>query len=359
MKKWYFGIAFVIALLLLTLSAPVANVSAEEPCTMFPYAPVSNSTAGTPVVHGATGASNCPTDKSRVEVWIDNNTSFRTCWIGSTYGNACAGENLGDVASAEQAGAAYGVLAGFSKHFAVQTISPYTWTQLGDVQLVTLNAGSPPMGPPRGDDPSECEEWEQWSDLEGWCIPYNSPILIPLTRSQAVKLTSAADGVYFDLNSDGVVERTAWTAADSRLAFLTIDRNSDGIISLGSELLGNYTIPNASNGFQSLAVLNAALGGAETPYINSDTPLYSKLLLWEDVNHDGISQSSELQPASNVITAIGLGYSIHNRRDGNGNLFAFRGFAHVRTAPGRNMPVEREEQDARRISIYDVFFKNQ
>ena len=45
---------------------------------------------------------------------------------------------------------------------------------------------------------------------------YNTPILIPLTRAQAIKLTNVAGGVGFDHNGDGLLERTAWTAADSK-----------------------------------------------------------------------------------------------------------------------------------------------
>ena len=179
-------------------------------------------------------------------------------------------------------------------------------------------------------------------------------ILIPLTRAQRYALTSVAEGVQFDLDADGTPEQTAWTAGDSRLAFLAIDRNNNGVIDNGSELFGNHTVAGASNGFlalQNLMPLNGSPG-----WIDDEDPIYPKLLLWEDRNHNGRSEADELQLAGNVLTRIGLGYSAHARRDGAGNQFRYRGWAEVRTQPGHNPVAGGADHQARRIDIYDVIF---
>lgn len=70
-----------------------------------------------------------------------------------------------------------------------------------------------------------------------------------------------------------------------------------------------------------------------------------------------MSQQDEIQPVSNVLSQIGLGYALDTKEDRHGNKFAFRGFGFVRTGVGRNLTKFREEQEARRVDIYDVLFK--
>ena len=208
------------------------------------------------------------------------------------------------------------------------------------------------FGDPGGDDPI--------------CIPgsdgtcdTNTPIILPLTNAQAYKLTDTANGVVFDLNADGVAELTAWTARGSKLAFLAIDRNENGLIDNGSELFGDNTLPGVPNGFAALRQIMPLADDAQTGgggYIDAGDPVYPKLLLWEDRNHNGVSEADELQPLSNLYTRIGLGYSTHERRDGHGNEFRYRGFAEFRTSPGQNRPADLAEQRLRQRTIYDVIF---
>lgn len=202
-----------------------------------------------------------------------------------------------------------------------------------------------------------CQEGEWWDGMS--CVPYNTPIVIPLTRAQSLKLTNVAGGVSFDHSGDGAIEPTAWTSSDSRLAFLAIDQNGNGAIDNGTELFGNHTVVGAANGFDALDQLNQQLGGASTTgVIDSTQPIFPRLLLWEDSNHNGVSEPGELQPAGNVLSSIGLGAQVHNRRDAYGNRFYFRGWAHVRTAPGENAPISAAEDRMRTIDIYDVIFTN-
>ena len=88
-------------------------------------------------------------------------------------------------------------------------------------------------GDPTEDDPPQLEPCGV-GDID--CT--YSPIIVPLTNAQAFKLTSAAEGVLYDLNGDGMQEQVGWTAADSQLAFLAMDRNGNGRIDNGKELFG-------------------------------------------------------------------------------------------------------------------------
>jgi hypothetical protein len=192
-----------------------------------------------------------------------------------------------------------------------------------------------------------------------------TPIVMPLTNVQAFHLTSAADGVLFDLDGDDVQEQIGWTATDSQLAFLAYDRNGNGTIDNGTELFGDHTVAGAPHGFAALRILNdqlrvdLKLPAQADGVIDADDPLYARLLLWEDRNHNGISEASELRPLSDLYSGVALGGTTHRRRDGHGNLFRVQGWAYYRTAPGTNKVRSSDEDRARRRYIYDVIFVRQ
>ena len=98
----------------------------------------------------------------------------------------------------------------------------------------------------------------RWSvaPLPSCYCSWKSPIIISLSKN-GIRLTSASDGVKFDLDADAVkLEQIAWTAIDSDDVFLVLDRNSNGRIDNGKELFGNLTEQAPShhpNGFLALA----------------------------------------------------------------------------------------------------------
>jgi hypothetical protein len=163
-----------------------------------------------------------------------NTTSAQAVAIARRYG-------CGDVY-----GATYG---------SVQTTSGGGVWQDSPIVDRNLHANCIPPQP----DPPYCEFYTWDYDMESW--PCNSPIIIATGKNQANRLTSPEDGVNFDFNGDGVVERAAWTMAGDDIAFLAIDKNGNGLIDSGRELFGNLTAPGAENGFAALQTLNLALNG--------------------------------------------------------------------------------------------------
>jgi hypothetical protein len=186
----------------------------------------------------------------------------------------------------------------------------------------------------------ECTDWTQmWNEFGCGCMEAcapSSPILVDVS-GDGFNLTDNPGGVLFDLNGDGTRERLSWTTAGDDDAWLVFDRDGDGVISKGAELFGNFTYQPETrawerHGFAALlqfdrpaSNLNGGYGGNGDRLIDKHDAVFSNLRLWQDTNHNGISEPGELHTLTELgLHSISLDYTEVKRRDQYGNRFRYR-----------------------------------
>ncbi len=154
-------------------------------------------------------------------------------------------------------------------------------------------------------------DWPAAAPQPEWCPfvhePFNngkesrSPLVIDLSSGHTgIALTefdAATTPTFFDLDSNGFAEQTAWVTGDTGLLVRDLDEN--GTIDNGDELFGSPTV----DGFAKLAVLDSN----HDLKIDSQDTAWNTLAVWVDSNGNASTEDGELHTLASLdIASIDL-----------------------------------------------------
>ena len=161
------------------------------------------------------------------------------------------------------------------------------------------------------------------------CCCFPTPIIIDV-NGDGFWLTDKNHGVHFDMGGDGRREPISWSVPGTDDAWLVLDRNANNLVDNSKEMFGLFTDqPHATttrNGFVALAEFDRNdSGGNNDGKIDNRDAVFANLRLWQDQNHDGVSQANELKTLPGLgLAEIELNYKEFKRTDDFGNRFRYR-----------------------------------
>ncbi len=153
-------------------------------------------------------------------------------------------------------------------------------------------------------------------------LRFLTPVVLDLDGN-GIQTVSVREGVSFDIDNDGALERTGWVGHGDGL--LVRDLNGDGVINNGGELFGEGTIlstgQKARDGYEAMRALDGNLDGI----LDANDAAFSQLAVWADKNGNGLTETGEVISLGELgITSLSLS-ATRSSEINNGNLIGLMG----------------------------------
>jgi len=129
----------------------------------------------------------------------------------------------------------------------------------------------------------------------------SDPLALDLDGN-GLETTGLKNGIYFDIDGDGITDRTSFISGGD--AFVALDRNENGIIDSGKELFGDQN--GDMNGYEALSRYDNNLDGV----IDKGDAIFNQLRLLT-VNSEGTQQLRTLNESG--ISSISVNYANHDK----------------------------------------------
>ena len=182
----------------------------------------------------------------------------------------------------------------------------------------------------------------------------NDPLIFDLDND-GIELLSTKEKVLFDVDVDGDLEITGWTAPDDGL--LVMDLNDDGLINDMSEVFSEHF--NSGSFISSLDSLSSVDSNNDN-LINYQDELFAQVRIWQDFNSDGISNNGELSTLSEVgIESISLLAEIINDEIAGNTINAKGTYKNSDGVTGEFVQAIFTSEDLDNTQEKDLFFEDQ
>ncbi|MGB3473118.1 MAG: cadherin domain-containing protein [Erythrobacter sp.] len=127
------------------------------------------------------------------------------------------------------------------------------------------------------------------------------PIALDLDGDGLELVDYDTSNVFFDMDLDGIADRTGWIGADD--ALLALDRNGNGLIDDSSEISYANDLDNALTDLEGLRAFDTNNNG----FLDAGDERFDEFLVWQDANQNGVSDDGELRSLNEVgIVQINL-----------------------------------------------------
>jgi hypothetical protein len=161
---------------------------------------------------------------------------------------------------------------------------------------------------------------------DGSTISVAAAVVLDLDGKGIQTLTQDKSGVRYDLDGDGLADRTSWIGTTE--GFLFIDRDKDGTLNSLAELDFTADLAGASSDLAGLKAFDTNKDGTLAP---TDTR-FGDFFVWQDKNGNGVADSGEvLTLAAAGVRAINLNATPYSGTNSAGDFATIAKASYQRT----------------------------
>jgi VCBS repeat-containing protein len=199
-----------------------------------------------------------------------------------------------------------------------------------DTARIQQDVGDPNAGLSEEERAAKSGLGASYDPVTGKPVGQFRPVTLDLDGNGAISTVAkddASNTTAFDWDDSGFYKQVSWVQPND--GFLFLDRNLNGVVDSGKELLSNSWVSDNYKGVRSLDWVDANRDG----HIDNIDPVFKELKVWQDLNRDGDNITNNADGSTSldvgeVKTLSELGITeldyVNGRFTRGGNLFALK-----------------------------------